>query len=181
MYTHILVAVDGSGASQRALSEAIRLAKSQGGRIRLLHVIQGPLPVFHELAEREKGEFLESLRRSGQRILMAAEATVVKEGLIPESVMLESETGTPAELILEQAREWPASLVVLGTHPRSVDARVGYETRVILEKSPVPVLSVKADTAPAVTGLSEHAPSLRSSPAAQGGPPPNAVDSETRS
>ena len=39
MYKKILVPVDGSTTSLRGLSEAIALAKSSGGTLRLVHVV----------------------------------------------------------------------------------------------------------------------------------------------
>ena len=39
MYKHILMAVDGSDTSNRALEEAINLAKDQQAVLRLVHVV----------------------------------------------------------------------------------------------------------------------------------------------
>jgi nucleotide-binding universal stress UspA family protein len=39
MYKHILVAVDGSDTSNRALDEAIRLAGEQQAALRVVHVV----------------------------------------------------------------------------------------------------------------------------------------------
>ncbi len=43
MYSQILVPVDGSTASTCALREAIKIAKSQGSQLRLLHIVKAPM------------------------------------------------------------------------------------------------------------------------------------------
>ncbi|WP_436449803.1 universal stress protein, partial [Enterococcus faecium] len=39
MYGKILVPIDGSETANLGLNEAIKLAKNQGGRIRLVHIV----------------------------------------------------------------------------------------------------------------------------------------------
>lgn len=39
MYQRILVPIDGSDTAKLGLEESVRLAKSTGGRLRLIHVI----------------------------------------------------------------------------------------------------------------------------------------------
>ena len=61
---------------------------------------------------------IESLREGGQKILREAEAYVRQQGVPTDSVLLEAIGGPAADLIVAQAREWHAELIVMGTHGR---------------------------------------------------------------
>jgi nucleotide-binding universal stress UspA family protein len=147
MYKHILVPVDGSDASNRGVQEAIKLAKSAGAKLRLVHVIDelvglaGAAPGIYPV------EVIKSLRASGRTILDRTIALVREHAIEPEEVLLES-LGTPAaNMIVAQAREWPADLIVIGTHGRRGLRRLvlGSDAEMILRASPVPILAVRAD------------------------------------
>jgi nucleotide-binding universal stress UspA family protein len=58
----------------------------------------------------------EAMRRAEQA-LMAAEQIVVDAGL-PESSTVAVPVATPQELILKEAADWGADLIVLGSHGR---------------------------------------------------------------
>jgi nucleotide-binding universal stress UspA family protein len=140
-FARVLVAVDDTPAALAAVRVAIGVAASSGGRIRFLHVrTAGELTQALSLTELasgpEKGGGPEedALLR---RVLAEAE----KAGVPAEA---ESLDGRPAAVVLAQARDWAADLVVLG---RS-DVRgpglpyVGTVTRDVLELSDRPVLVV---------------------------------------
>jgi nucleotide-binding universal stress UspA family protein len=66
MYTHLLVAVDGSDTSNLAVKEAVKLAKKQNATVRLVHVVdetpaytmaEMPFPISeYKKLTREAGE-----------------------------------------------------------------------------------------------------------------------------
>ena len=70
---------------------------------------------------------------------------VRRSGLEPESVLLETIGGPSARLIVAQATEWPADLIVMGTHGRRGIRRIalGSDAEQVLRTSPVPVLLVR--------------------------------------
>jgi nucleotide-binding universal stress UspA family protein len=121
MYKRILVAVDGSATSERALEEGIRLAVEQRARLRLVHVVdeltaKGDVPAT-------PGDFWKAARKVGERILESARERAVREGIEPETSLLEirsfgSLVRRVPNLIVEEARRWPADLIVIGTHGR---------------------------------------------------------------
>ena len=120
----ILVPVDGSEASFGALSEAIRLAKEQGGELRLLHIVKAPMLDYgFSEADSSRQDIIAALSKIGKSILANAEATVRKQGLAPECLLIESVAGSAAAVILNQARQWPANLIVMGSHPRRPEGR----------------------------------------------------------
>lgn len=63
-----------------------------------------------------------------------------------DSVMLEANSSRISKLVVKQATEWPADLIVMGTHGlRGIERLVmGSDAETVVRNSPVPVLLVKA-------------------------------------
>jgi nucleotide-binding universal stress UspA family protein len=151
MYDKILVPVDGSETSARGLNEAIAIAKNQASRIRLVHIVnEFVLDYAYSGDLYATTNVIESLRKSGQIILGHAETAVKRQGLKPECVLLESIGGPAADLILAQAKEWPADLIVMGTHGRRGLARLtmGSDAEEVVRTATVPVLLVRGTPRP---------------------------------
>lgn len=155
MYTQILVPVDGSEASIHALSEAIDLAKSGAGRLRLLHVVKAPVLDYRYSSEdSSRQQVLVSLRQIGRSILNKAELTVRQQHLTPECMLFETLEGSVARVILDQAACWAADLIVMGVHPRRGGLGIGSTTAEVLSESRGPVLLVRG--APMPQAAAEH-------------------------
>jgi nucleotide-binding universal stress UspA family protein len=150
MYKKILVPIDGSPASNLGLNEAIRLAKDQGAKLRLFHLVDEYIAVSSPdgMAFSNTDDLLESLRQGGKKIIEKAEALAKRNGLAPESVMLESFGGRAADFIVAQAKKWGADLIVLGTHGRRGVKRLvmGSDAEQVVRTTPVPVLLVRSKT-----------------------------------
>jgi nucleotide-binding universal stress UspA family protein len=149
MYGKILVPIDGSEASTWGLNEAIKIAKSQGSALRLVHVVNEYILDNTYSPGVYSTNLIESLRKGGRTILDLAEAVVQRQGITPECVLLESIGGAAADLILAQAKEWPADLIIMGTHGRRGLLRValGSDAEQVVRAATVPVLLVRC-TAP---------------------------------
>jgi len=145
MYHRILVPIDGSSASRRGLKEAIDFAKSLGGQLRLFHVASEQIVDCGYGGGTYGGELIELGRKEGRHVLAEAEVSVRREGLQAETVMVESMNVSAAASILTQAREWPADLIVMGTHGRRGLARLamGSDAERVVREAPVPVLLVR--------------------------------------
>jgi nucleotide-binding universal stress UspA family protein len=119
-YRKILTAVDGSEIAERALREAIKLAREWRSRLRILHVVdESPLWQAPEGVGVNYTTVIESFRETGRKIEAAALKSARDAGVEAESALLElSGAGRVAELIVEDAKEWGADLVVVGTHGR---------------------------------------------------------------
>jgi nucleotide-binding universal stress UspA family protein len=156
MYTKILVPLDGSESSMSGLSEAIKIAKRHGGAIRLLHVVELPSPLLdYGYGQGDcRSAVLTSLCRVGKNILNKAEAIVREHDLATDCLLFESGSGSAADVILEQARLWGASLIVLGAHTPSARGRIGGVSSDVIAESAVPVLMVHG--APTVTRSVGH-------------------------
>ncbi len=155
MFQRILVPIDGSPTSNRGLEEAIGLASEQKAKICLLHVVDelvvtggadGMMYVPPSYIE----EFIWAMRTGGKKLLTRAEARVRKRGIEVETVLLETVGRRVADLIIKQAKQWRADVIVLGTHGRRGISRVvmGSDAEMVLRETPVPVLLVRSPLRP---------------------------------
>jgi len=152
MYQKILVPIDGSPTSNLGLNEAIKLAKDQSAKLRLIHVVDEyhAMSNVDVMAYSNTDYLLESMRQGGKMIVEKAEALAKRNGVTPESVIIESFGGGAADSIVAQAKKWGADLIVLGTHGRRGVRRIvlGSDAELVVRTSPVPVLLVRSKTAP---------------------------------
>ncbi|MDA8348518.1 MAG: universal stress protein [Pseudomonadota bacterium] len=145
MYQRILVPVDGSSAAAQGLHEAIKLAHDQGAQILLLHVVDEWRVAAGDIAAVNLDAGSKALRETGAQLLTQAEAQVRAAGIPVQTVLLE-ELGVPVgECIVRRAQQWPADLIVCGTHGRHGVSRLllGSSAEYIVRHTSVPVLLVR--------------------------------------
>jgi nucleotide-binding universal stress UspA family protein len=155
MYKKILVPIDGSPASNLGLNEAIKLARDQGAKLRLLHLVDEYVAVSSmDGVTLDTGDLLDAMRETGTKIVAKAQAQARRHGLTPEAVMLESFGGRAADFIVQQAKKWGADLIVLGTHGRRGVKRLvmGSDAEQVIRTAPVPVLLVRSKAATRASG-----------------------------
>ncbi len=146
MYDRILVPIDGSPTSERALAEAAGLARLCSATLRLLHVMD---PLMHitgyERPEVFVREIEPALRKAAQDLLAKARDRVADERVKVETALVDSVGQRVSDIILDQAAAWPADLIVIGTHGRRGVDRVlmGSDAEQVARRSPVPVLLVR--------------------------------------
>lgn len=145
MYRKILVPVDGSETSTRGLNEAIKIAKAQGSQLRLLHIVNEFILDYTYAPGLYAGNVIETLVKGGRELLDTAEKAVKREDVKAESVLIESLGGVAADLILAQAKNWHADLIVMGTHGRRGLARLalGSDAEQVVRGATVPVMLVR--------------------------------------
>lgn len=144
MYKRILVPVDDSAASNAAIDEACTLAKTVKAKVRLLHVVDldqfgwGRAQVIDDAAQR-------SIKESGDRVLDAAVTRAAGHGVKPESHTIHGWLEGIPELLLAEAGQWEAELIVMGTHGRSGlhHLMVGSVAEGVLKRTDVPLLLVR--------------------------------------
>jgi nucleotide-binding universal stress UspA family protein len=132
------------------LSEALQLAKNQGGQLRLLHIAEEQIVDCGYGPATYGGELIELARANGQKILRSAQDLAQLGGLVVETLLIESMGGPVAALIIAQAKAWPADLIVMGTHGRKGLGRLamGSDAESVVRNTPVPVLLVRATAEP---------------------------------
>lgn len=146
MYQKILLAIDGSSTSNAALAEAIRFASDQGARLRLLHVLDFAPINWETEGYVDVSALLDAIRRTGEQILDQATKQVENAGVAVESVLLESEGKRIPTVISETAENWPADLIVIGTHGRRGFSHLllGSVAEGVLRTATVPILLIRA-------------------------------------
>jgi nucleotide-binding universal stress UspA family protein len=155
MYQRILVPFDGSATSSRGLDEAVKLATLTGAAMRLLHVVDVlQYATGFETAAAYAGEVIPFMRQAGEATLDEGKARVEKAGVKVDTLLLDSVTTRLSDVVAEQAAQWGADLIVIGTHGRRGVGRLllGSDAEQIVRTSSVPVLLVRApEVAGAVT------------------------------
>ena len=145
MYERILVPVDGSDASLRGLREALSLAKTLGASVRLITVVNELILDHGYVPSGFEATAVKALRASGQKALDEACRIAGAEAVPFESALIET-LGTPAaDCIINQAKQWSAQLIVMGTHGRRGLRRLalGSDAELVLRSSTVPVLLIR--------------------------------------
>lgn len=146
MYERILVPLDGSPTSRRGLDEALAVAGKFGSRLRLLHVVDdAALAMSGGAAASNIGELLTVLAEAGEQILSDAKQVAQKSGVTAETALHHSFTGRICDVVIKEATDWKADLIVIGTHGRRGAGRffLGSDAEQVLRLAPVPVLLVR--------------------------------------
>ena len=130
MYKKILVPIDGSAHSIRALQEAIKVAKIVGGAITIINV-QPSRPKLTSTTQAINGTEENIILVEGKKLVQA-------EGVFAETLLLE---GNIVDRIVEAAKEGNFDLIVIGARglSRFREVLLGSVSRGVVEKAPCPV------------------------------------------
>jgi len=115
----ILLATDGSECSKAAARSVAERPWPAGSAFRILSVVEPSAPLFrppyfsHEMMEELRGKDMQR----AQDAVAAAEAILGEAGIEATSTVAVP-AATPKELILSEAAEWVADLIVVGSHGR---------------------------------------------------------------
>jgi len=143
VFHNILVAVDGSPHADRALSEAIDIARGARARLTIITAVAEPRTgVTVALAAGAAASLGPALLREGDRIVRAA-ADRVPDDISVTTILTEDPIRSA---ILNRVREGHHDLVVMGSRGRGAvrSAVLGSVSHYVLHHSPVPVLVVHA-------------------------------------
>lgn len=116
MISNILIPVDGSEHSQKALHLGCDLAKKYGAAVHLMHITESPI--------RDQTMVLggaavtlhaspEELKRAGSKAVEFAEEYARNHGV--KEITTEVAGGSPAHRIVESAKEIHADMIVMGS------------------------------------------------------------------
>jgi nucleotide-binding universal stress UspA family protein len=141
-YRRILVPVDGSEPSSRALATALQLARHAGGRVCVLHDID---ELQYLIPYADPGALIAAVRAEGRKVLEAALAICASAGVPADTRLVEGVGRRLDEAVADQALSWNADLVVIGSHGRRGLKRVllGSGAEQVLRLAPVPTLVVR--------------------------------------
>lgn len=147
MFQRILVPVDGSATSNTALQQAIQLANERHAQLRIVHVVDEVSMTLD--VQTIMDDFIKAVREAGKGILQTAVSIVRDAGLKVESQLLEITAPGKhiADVLVEDAQQWPADLIVIGTHGRRGINRLllGSVTEKVARLATTPVLLIRGE------------------------------------
>lgn len=148
MYKRILVAVDGSETSLLALEEAIKLAKDHSAKLRILHVVDlAPAYTMMEGMPFAIDEYNKSLQNAAEKLMTDLGNRLKSAGIDFDQKVetIQSFRLRVSDVLNKQADNWPADLIVVGTHGRRGFDRVmlGSVAEAVVRTSKKPVLLVR--------------------------------------
>jgi nucleotide-binding universal stress UspA family protein len=142
MYTHLLIATDGSALAQKAVDQGLALAKALGARILAVHVtVPWTAVSIGDIATSLPPENYERQAADHAQNVLAEVAMRAKAADVPCET-LHVHDRLPAQGIIDAAGERGVDLIVMSSHGRSGIARLllGSEANEVVSKSNVPVL-----------------------------------------
>lgn len=142
LFKKILVPIDGSNTSNKALDYALKMAKTDQAEVRLIYCIDElSMLSGHEFS----GEIMQMARESGHSILQKGLALAQTAKIKADTRLIDRAGQRLGESVADAAGDWGADLIVLGTHGRRGIGRVllGSGAEQVMRMSPVPVLMVR--------------------------------------
>lgn len=135
MYKKIIVGIDFSPKTDRAVQSALRLAKHAGGTVVLLHV----LPASVDGQRGAPGSETEVRRTIEQRLQEEAQRLATASGATVDYGVCE---GDVVDEMVKYVERWGGDVIVAATEGRTGLGRIliGSVAERLLQKSPVPVL-----------------------------------------
>lgn len=145
VYQHILVAIDFSENSVKALKKALQLAADSTARVELLHVVDVPVyPVLEDAAVMGlPGIWDDEIATKLMTLSTEKLKRIADEYAIEDYKTIE---GIPSSEITVIAKENQADLIVMGFHGLSgLRKLIGSTTHSVINNAPCDVLAIKLD------------------------------------
>ncbi len=106
-YKKILIPLDGSKYSEKALQRACEIANVFDSKLILIYVVEKSLPI--NLLDRK--EYLKMLRKFGQKTIEKANSFVRKKGITPKAILKEGNIIDEIEKVVKKEK---CDLVIVG-------------------------------------------------------------------
>ena len=139
-YTHILLAIDFSPATDSVTQRAIKLSQVFKAKLSLVHVVEFmPMNLSNDMALPQEVEFEQELvEQTRQRLQQLGE----KLGVDPSECFVPQ--GSTRQEILQLAKEQNVDLIVIGSHGRQgIQRLLGSTANAVLHGAPCDVLAVR--------------------------------------
>lgn len=147
MYSNILVALDGSDTSSRALDAALNLAAETGARLTPVYVVDFLVPAY-DMYGYDPSILVDAFREEGLRVTEDAARRLKARDVAgtPQISNVEPAGEDIPHRIVRLADETEADLIVMGTHGRRGVQRLflGSVAERVLRLATCPVLMIPA-------------------------------------
>jgi nucleotide-binding universal stress UspA family protein len=143
MYRTVLVGTDGSPRADKAVQEAIDLAKSEGARVYLVAAFSATERHWEQIQSSARVEPV-NLAEVAEQVLARTAKKAEEQGV---KVDYSAHEGDPAEVILEVADQEKADLIVVGNKGMTSAKRffLGSVPNKVIHHAPCGVLVVRTD------------------------------------
>ena len=124
MYTHLLIAIDGSEPAYTALEHGVALARKLAAKVTIVTVTEP----WHATVAGDAAigfpvdDYDASNAKWAAGVLSRAETVATKAGVKPDTVHVPS--SYPAEGIIEAAKDHGCDLIIMGSHERGLSHTV---------------------------------------------------------
>ena len=147
MFRNIMVPVDGSALSKKAVKKAVALAKLTGAKITGFHV--APAYKFNVYADYIPPNFVlpkdfeARTRKIAEKHLDAVKKEAGSAGLKYQGAFVSSDF--PADAIVKAVKKYGCDLIVMASHGRSGLSKliIGSETQKVLASTTIPVMVMR--------------------------------------
>jgi universal stress protein A len=142
-FRKILIAVDESAFAARAAGVGFDLARSLGAEVAIIHVVDPSVVAYAPEGGIPAGELVTLAQQDGKRLL----ATFSQRAALQAPPLEFIHVGKPATEIVKAAKDWPAELIVVGSHGRGGVERLllGSVAEAVMRHASCPVLVVRAE------------------------------------
>ena len=141
MFSRILVPVDGSDNSYRALDAALLLSEKLGAKATAIHVME-ELPVSYVVSEKLLKEIADAYKRENQLTLSKCSEIATKKGLTIKTKLLQ---GNPGSAILDFCEKEKYDIIIMGSRGmgKFKELVLGSVSNKVLHHSSCPVLIIR--------------------------------------
>ena len=138
-FQKILIAVDGEPLATDAAELGIELASSLGAEVAFVHAIE---PGLSQAPGITPADLIAEAEREGRRLIAGFRQLRPQ----PHAPLEFIHVGKPASEIVRTAKEWPADIIVIGSHGRHGIQRalLGSVAEAVVRHAPCPVLVIRA-------------------------------------
>jgi nucleotide-binding universal stress UspA family protein len=142
VFTNILIAIDGSDASQRALARAVDEARVWNAKLHVLYVVETGL--FSSLPSDNTVEIMyRVLEKEGTTVLERAKNYAAEKGITVTTHIKQGHAGSEVIALADQEK---ADLIIVGSHGKSQADRllIGSVSTFVVSHSKVTTMVVRS-------------------------------------
>ena len=141
MFSRILVPVDGSDNSHRALDAALFLSEKLGAKVTAIHVMED-VPVLHIESEKLLRELLDAYKKENLLVLSKCSEIATEKGLTIDTKLLQ---GNPSSAILDFCEKEKHDIIVMGSRGmgKFKELVLGSVSSKVLHHSSCPVMIIR--------------------------------------
>jgi len=138
-FRRVLIAVDSTPLAVHAAELGIELATTLGAEIAFVHAIE---PGLSQAPGVLPSDLIAEAEREGRRLIAGFRQLLPQSSSSLEFIQV----GKPASEIVRTAKEWPADIIVIGSHGRHGIQRalLGSVAEAVMRHAPCPVLVIRA-------------------------------------